>query len=356
VSERPIIVCGTEIVPETTPALAADHAQLLLRANKRAGLFYLMPGANSFGGSLLGEDGISFLEILEEVEKGTVKGLILAESDPFYRFHDRQRLDQALEKLDLLVVLDYLNSPAVPKADVFLPSSTLYEGGGIFINQEGRVQAAPKAFLGGAPIAQVSGGDHPPRVYGSEIPGAEPRAAWLSIHQIADGDSLPVEDITRMNLIKWLGENIPAFSDVPAIDELPGEGVRINSADDAAPRFSLDWLEDRKGGQVPEDGLEVILTEWTFGTEELSSLSPPLGELEKSPCVFVHGDDLAGLSLSDGDTVAIKLEGGELDVRISAKLNMAPGVIVLPRHRLLEWQKIKELPKVVRFEEIEKKA
>ena len=356
VSERVIIVCGTEVVPETIPAVAADHAQLLLTANKRAGLFYLMPGANSLGGSLLAEDGFSFLEMLEEVENGTVKGLILAESDPFHRFHDRQRLNQALEKLDLLLVLDYLKTPAVIEANVFLPSATVYEGGGIFINQEGRFQVAPKALVGGSPVAQIGGGDHPPRIYGSEIPGGEPRVAWQALNQIVGNESLPAEDTTRMNLLRWLGENIPAFAAVPAIAELPDEGVRISAVDDAAPRFSLNWLEDRKRDQVSEDGLEVILTEWTFGTEELSSFSPPLGELERSPCVFMHGDDLARLSIRDGDLVTIKLDQGDLEVRVSGKMNMAPGVIVLPRHRLLEWRKIRKLPKIVRFEEIEKKT
>ena len=79
------------------------------------------------------------------MENGAVKGLIVAEDDPFYNFHDRQRLELAIEKLDLFVVLDCTVSAALKKAHVFLPISTLYEAGGIFINQEGRVQAAPRA-------------------------------------------------------------------------------------------------------------------------------------------------------------------------------------------------------------------
>jgi len=50
-SKNPVIVCGTEIVPETTPRLAADNALLLRAAKNRAGLFYLMPGPNAFWSS-----------------------------------------------------------------------------------------------------------------------------------------------------------------------------------------------------------------------------------------------------------------------------------------------------------------
>jgi anaerobic selenocysteine-containing dehydrogenase len=68
----------------------------------------------------------------------------------------------------------------------------------------------------------------------------------------------------------------------------------------------------------------------------------------------VHVDDATRLDLTDGDKVAIKLDNGTLEVSLCTAGNMAPGVIVLPRHRLLEWQQIKTLPKVVQFEEIEK--
>ena len=52
-SQKPVVVCGTDIVRETTPALAADIALLLKAAGKEAGLFYLLPGANAFGAALI---------------------------------------------------------------------------------------------------------------------------------------------------------------------------------------------------------------------------------------------------------------------------------------------------------------
>ena len=52
-SQKPVVVCGTDIVRETTPALAADLARLLAAAGQEAGLFYLLPGANAFGAALI---------------------------------------------------------------------------------------------------------------------------------------------------------------------------------------------------------------------------------------------------------------------------------------------------------------
>ncbi|UCG19994.1 MAG: NADH-quinone oxidoreductase subunit NuoG [Deltaproteobacteria bacterium] len=352
--QKVVIVCGTQIVRETTPALAADHAQLLRAAKKQVGLFYLLPQANSFGASLLTGDEVSFSEILEGIEDGRVKSLILAENDPFYNFHDRQRLDLAIEKLDLLVVLDYFESAAVKKAQVFLPTSTLYEGGGIFINQEGRLQAAPKAYLGGISIAQIGGGNHPPRVYGRDIPGGEVRAAHQFLTQISNGDQIEDDDHTQRSLLRWIADNITPLPEIPPFDELAENGMRISSSDNTPPYFAVKWQEEKDKGNGLEDSLEIILTDWTFGTEELSSFSPPLRKLERSPCASMHTKDAARLGLDHGDKVKIKLDEGDVEVDVCAEENMASGAIVLPRHRLLEWQKIKSFPKFVSYEDVKK--
>jgi NADH-quinone oxidoreductase subunit G len=353
-SKRPIIVCGTETVRQTTPALAADHTLLLQATNKQAGLFYLLPGANSFSASLLaGEDG-SFLETLEGIENGTIKGLILVESDLLSHFHDRQRIELAFEKLELIVVLDHVNSRTRQRAHIFLPTSTLYEAGGIFINQEGRLQTAPRAHLSGTPIAQVSGGNHPPRIYQSEIPGGEPRPGWQALAELVHQEPQPDEETTRSKILKWLSELNSTCATIPAIDELPDDGIRVSFPEESSPRFSLDWIHELEKKQSSDNSLELVLVNWTFSTEELSQFSPPLMKLEREACVFMHVDDASRLGLSDSDKVAIQLERGALEVSVSVKENMASGIIVIPRHRLLEWQKIETLPKFISYEDVKR--
>ena len=58
-SRRPVIVCGTDMVGQTTPSLAGNHALLLWSAKRKAGLFYVLPGPNAFGAAT----GISHPEI-----------------------------------------------------------------------------------------------------------------------------------------------------------------------------------------------------------------------------------------------------------------------------------------------------
>ena len=132
-------------------------------------------------------------------------------------FEDRKRLEGALEKLELLIVMDYLNSEAVQKAHIFLPTATLYEAGGLFINQEARLQVAVQAYKGGLPIVQSAGGDHPARNYGAGIPAAEARPAWRMLVELADKNI----GNTRMT-ITWLADIIPEFANLPTIGRHSG--------------------------------------------------------------------------------------------------------------------------------------
>ena len=176
-SKRPVVVCGTDIVRPDTPGLAADIAELLYQVTEGAGLFYLLPGPNAFGAGLLSPDREP-QSVLEILESGKVKALILVEQDPFWVCSDRERLEQALSKVDLLLVLDYLPSAAVEKAHGVLPTVSHFERTPVsFVNQEGRLQMVRPVHRGGTPISQISGDKHPPRTFLNHIPGGDPKAA-----------------------------------------------------------------------------------------------------------------------------------------------------------------------------------
>ena len=342
-SLRPMIVCGTEIVPESVPSLAADCARHLKLMKKASGLFYLFSGANAFGAALMSDNETSFEKILTGIETNTIRALVLVESDPLFNFPDRNRLEKALEKLDVLVVLDYLDSRSIQDADMFLPTTTVYETGGFFINQEGRVQKISAVFQGGRPISQVSGGGHPPRSFRDDIPGREARPAWQTLAELRDGMSEQQTKEVYSELMQWLVETHPMFSDLLPVDAFPDTGVRLN------PRYGTDASTERNQPVIPQsdsktdNDMELITVEWTFGTEELCVRSPYLRKMEREPCLFLSEKDAVQLEICDGDRVAIRLDTGTIDVHAAVVENMAPEILVLPRHHRLDWQHLKAL-------------
>ena len=61
----------------------------------------------------------------------------------------------------------------------------------------------------------------------------------------------------------------------------------------------------------------------------------------------MHHMDAQRLGLGNGRTVVIDLDGGPLELKLCVAENMAPGYMFVPRHRKLEWQKIKGSPVIV---------
>jgi len=342
-SLRPVIVCGTEIVPETVPGLAADLARHLRSIKKKAGLFYLFPGANSFGAALLFDNEISFENILTRIEAGAIRALVLVENDPYFNFSDRIRLERAFERLDVLVMLDYLDSREVQAADVFLPTMTLYETDSFFINQEGRVQKAPSAFQGGRPIVQVTGGDHPPRLFREDIPGREARPAWQALADLGVGTSESGKKERYTELMQWLVEAHPVFSDLLPVDGFPDAGIRLDPGMGTVSPIERNRPAAVQPDFKPDNYAELITVDWTFGTEELSVRSPYLRQMEREPCMFLSKNDAAQLGISDGNRVTVRSDAETIQVHASVAENMASGVLVLPRHHRLDWQHLKSL-------------
>jgi NADH-quinone oxidoreductase subunit G len=146
------------------------------------------------------------------------------------------------------------------------------------------------------------------------------------------------KNIEHTNDRAWLADVLPEFASLPSMEDIPDEGVRLQSAANADLRFKGDYASPFDKTKLQDDHLEVILVDWTFGTEELSAYSSCLWELEPEPCATMHTSDAESLDLSDGNRVVIETENGSLEVNLRVAENMAPSILLVPRHRRLDWQ------------------
>jgi NADH-quinone oxidoreductase subunit G len=334
-SKRPVIVCGTDVVRESTPAFAAECALLLKEVQKQPGIFFILPGANSFSAALLSDaNGRSFETILDEIEKGSVRALVVVESDPFRDCRDRARLEQALSRLDLVVALDYLPTEMVKRASVFYPSSTIFETGSTFINQEGRVQFAKKVHYGGSPIR----GEHPPHTIRDFVPGGDHRPAWEILWEIAGEPGTVVKEGVPMGPGAWIAAEHPAFEPINA-ETYPVDGLKITPA---LPEEHSASGATKADSSTKSEGLELLLVDWMFGTGEFSAYSDTLNSAVPEAVVLMHAKDAGSLGLADGDGISIDTGNGNIEVKVSVSEKMAQGALILPRHQHLEWQTLKD--------------
>jgi NADH-quinone oxidoreductase subunit G len=337
-SRRPVIVCGTDMVDQTMPSLAGNHALLLWGAKKKAGLFYVLPGPNAFGAALVSSNR-EREPILDMIEKGEIRALVVVEADPFGMAMTQERWTNALETLELLVVLDYLPSRSVRESHVVFPTRTVFEtSGSSYINQEGRIQFSSPLHQGGTPVSQVSKGSHPPRNHLEQIPGGESRGAAEILAELASAIAGKEQKTEPGNLWAWLATNAPAFEKLSESFS-KGEGLRLVPEKQPIKDFSdaRSREKDRRG----QEQMELLLVEQTFGTEELSIYSRFTREAEKPPCLMMNTRDANRLGLTHGDRVSLQVNGRTLEVGLQVVETVAPGVMVLPRHHGIPWQLFK---------------
>jgi NADH-quinone oxidoreductase subunit G len=335
-SRKPVIICGTDVVGKNTVAFASDLAHLLREDMKGARLFYVLPGANAFGAGLLSPAGRTD-SVLESIESGRVKTLVLVEQDPFWLFPDRDRLEEALERLEYLLLLDYLPSESEKRAHAVLPTTTLFERTPVtFVNQEGRMQKVFPIHRGGEPLSQVSGGKHPPRTFLDRAPGSIPKAA----HEVLAELYTAISGRDAAVLLDNIEEDAGCLSGAARL--LSREPSEDTFSSEPAPPYS------------ERDGMELLPVDRTFGTEELSCYSRFTVKAESNPRFQMHPDDAARLGLAEGDRIAISLNGGELSLELALAPTMAAGAVIIPRHRQARWQKINQVPCVITDQQIRK--
>ncbi|MYL82975.1 molybdopterin-dependent oxidoreductase [Desulfovibrio aerotolerans] len=301
-----------------TPGLAAA-----LPDDDRLGLFPVLAQASSAGAALLAPtDAPGLDELAADVAAGRVKGLVVVEADLFAA---APGLAAVLGKLDLLVVLDYLPTPTVAAAHIVLPTTTIFESGGILAASDGRLQAASPVQSPGDPVARDGAGSHPPRAFDRPLPGTDPAPAAFLLDRLARGLglTLPREPLAA------LAAAIPALAGLD-LAALPQDGLRPAFAGLAAPLPAPLPLS-------AESGLAVIYTDALFATDEPGRYAP-LAQAQTQagpPVLLLHADDAAALGLADGlaDGLAVSLECGNRLVPATLHLSraMARGVIVVPR-------------------------
>ncbi len=314
-SQRPVLVAGGDL-------LGGEGLRLLLRLSESCCaahdclIFPVLHGPNSFGGGLLGEAGDSQRNLLEDIENGQVRALICVENDPALEHSEPGRMQLALSRIELLAVFDHLPTNTVAAADIFLPTRTLYECGGTFINNEGRMQRFEPVLEPGLPLAVTGGGDHPPRQFEKTAPGSAPRSAvhllqWL----LKDRQNL-------LGLWRQIIKEIPCLRDLDRL-EAGDSGRRIADCEDKLEESRLEiWAH--------EGELQVLPITARYGSDHYSRLSHNLASRIERPCIWIHSVEAAERGFVDGQQVVLRTASGHFHLPLQFKATMARGRLMVP--------------------------
>ncbi|MCF6178452.1 MAG: molybdopterin-dependent oxidoreductase, partial [Geopsychrobacter sp.] len=313
-AQKPVLVGGGDL-------LGGAGLKLLLRFSESCCdqhdclIFPVLHGANSFGCGLLDDAGPQ-RDLLDDLENGQVRGLICLANDPAIEHCEPGRMQLALSRLDLLVLFDHLPTHTLSGANFFLPTRTLYECGGTFINNEGRMQAFDPVMEPGLSIAVSADGGHPLRRFEIIPPGSAPRSAvhllqWL----LKDRQDL-------FSLRRQIVQERTCLRDIEHL-EAGDSGRRLA---DCGERL----LESRLEIWEQNGDLRLLPVMARYGGDQHSRLSRHLASRLQSPCLWLHPAEAAVRGFVEGQQVRLHTSLGHFRLPLRLKATMAQGRAMLP--------------------------
>ncbi len=275
----------------------------------------LLPGQQDYQGAkaafekawnvTLPSSGLDAVGILEGIEKGEVKYLFLAGTNPLVGFPESARWKQALQQLECLVVQDIFASELTELATVVLPAATPFEKAGSVTSLDGCVSRFSAAAT--APGESRSDLEILAALYNKVAPGQNVQAATVQ------------QEIRAL---------VPAYSEVGACC---GGSCRTSVRSPFAP------AEGSLTCKVPTSkdegkGLQLLsgkilfqfgtTTTYSDGTNAVASA----GYIEMSPV------DADACGVKDGDAVKVTSSVGSASGRVRVSESVQTGLLFAPYH------------------------
>jgi len=289
------------------------------------------------------ERGRAYPDIVNAVMNDRIKGLWIIGTNPLVSFPNREVLEIALSRLELLVVQDGFETPTTAIADVVLPAAIWGEKDGTYTNSErrvSRVRAAVAPPGDARPDFDVflavaeRWGCRDELFRGGQGP-ADAFEEWrvVSAGRPCDYSGITYDRIDAVGGVQW-----PCPSDDPAV---PLAGTprlytdrRFNRPDERAALRSVTRqpLQQAPGREYPLL-LNTGRTVEHWHTRTKTGRIPILEGLAPEAWLEIHPDDARTVGVRSGDLVRVTSSRGAVD-RLRARVTqiVRPGEVFIPFH------------------------
>jgi NADH-quinone oxidoreductase subunit G len=319
-SERPGILLGLDLFDGPAFAAGAVLTKALVGAGKKPRFGTLFPGPNGFGAAALSRSA-SLDAVLRDLAAGKLRAMVLVEGTTAEWPREAR---EALAKLEMLVVLDYL--PGLGNAaHVMLPTSVTYESSGIYVNRAGRAQAFAPARAPGLSVEELISHETFPRDPRLTPPAGAARPAWWALEAMRERALGRPQARSLTGVRVGLSQRGPFWE--PVRDLIPGgEGAPLDPALLEIPDATLASF----GGG---DGLAIYRMDRTLGSETLSQRSAPMRAMAGPPVALLSPADAERGRVNGRVAVRVGTETVEMAARV--RDTVPPGVVLVPRD--VEW-------------------
>ncbi len=279
-----------------------------------------------WGAKLPSEPGLTLGEMVEAMLEGKIKALYIMGENPLLSDPNLHHVEEALSKLELLVVQDIFLTDTANFAHVVLPSCSFAEKDGTFTNTERRVQRVRKALE----------------------PKGEAKEDWWIISELSKRLGYPMDYSSAEEIFEEIRKATPQYAGI-TYKRLEREGIHWPCPSEdhpGTPILHVEKIARGKGLLVPveyqppqetpdSDYPFTLITGrsyYHYHTGTMTRRSKVSSHYVPEPFVEINPADAQELGIADGDLVRISSRRGQIEARAKVSERVKKGEIFSTFH------------------------
>jgi NADH-quinone oxidoreductase chain G len=268
--------------------------------------------SHMWGRSVPDSAGGSLAQMIEAAQQGKLKALFIVGENPLGSLPPSSGIQEALDKLELIVCQELFLTETAQKAHVVLPACSYAEKSGTFTNTEGHLQQVRQAIE----------------------PLGESRPDWevFSALSVLMNDPMEYYEVKEIAKeihslhpgIRMLGPApLPPKADSTAIARYVASGYQR----DLIVRYQLP-----DAAPLRTDEITLMVSQSLFHSGKFSLKAKGLMQIQDQGRLYLHPEEAARRGLEDGDQVKIWNRLGEASTIVSLRERIPQGMAVFPEH------------------------
>ena len=271
--------------------------------------------------------GLTLTEMLDAAYDGKIKAIYIMGENPVLSDADVKHTEEALGKLEFLVVQDIFLTETAKLADVVLPAASFAEKDGTFTNTERRIQRVRKAIepVGNSKpdgwiISQIA-----KRMGANGFDFEHPSQVMNEIAKLT-----PSYGGVNYERLEACGLQWPCYT-----PDHPGTPIlHVGKFMCGLGRFTP--LQYKPPAELPDEEYPLILTTgrslYHYHTGTMTRKVTGLNAIEPEGVVEINPADATSLKITDGDKVKVISRRGEVITKAKVTEKSPPKVVYMDFH------------------------
>ena len=282
--------------------------------------------SKAWGKDLPKKPGMTITDMMTAMEEGKLKALYVVGENPMVSDPDIHHVEEALKKLDLLIVQDIFLTPTAKMAHIILPGTSFAEKSGTFSNTERRVLLVREAI--------------PPK--------GEARPDWEIVRDLSTKYGYPMKYNSPEDIFQEIRQLTPSYAGI-TYERLAEKGLQwpCPTEDHLGTQFlHKDRFTRGKGAftaidfKPPAEVVDKDYPMWLttgrtfvhYHTGSMTRVSPSLHHELEEGYVEINPADAKIMKIKDGERVKVSSRRGSIQIKATVKNTVDRGVVFIPFH------------------------